>query len=296
MVAPERLTVACSDGAEIIARRYRRDGRPRLLLSHGNGFGIDGYRKFWSLLLADYEVVVFDLRSHGRNRLHDVEHHTVAHMARDHGSLLTQVAAAFGERKTAGLFHSISSIAAIMAGALHQTKWDALVLYDPPMIAPPGNPLREGSQGIDEYLAGNARKRRHHFDRLEELAEEYSARVARNWVDGAAMDMADGTTRPANDGGYNLSCPGDYEGRIYLDNARTESWQALKALQQHTLILGADPDAPRALAPARVGIAAAAAFGLEHIVVPGTGHMLQLEKPDDCARETIGFLQRAGLN
>ncbi|MDB5534351.1 MAG: Pimeloyl-ACP methyl ester carboxylesterase [Hyphomicrobiales bacterium] len=296
MDAPDLLTITCSDGAEIIARRYAREGRPRLLLSHGNGFGIDGYQAFWSLLLADYEVVVFDLRNHGRNPLHDIEHHTVAQMAHDHGSVLTQVAAAFGECKTAGLFHSISSIAAIMAGELYKTKWDALILYDPPLTAPQGNPLRDGGQGIDDYLANNARLRRHHFDRIEELARDLGARVGRNWVEGAALDMAQGTTRPAEDGGYELSCPGDYEARIYKDNSRTESWQALKSLQQPTFILGADPEAARALAPAKVGPAAAEAFGLEHVAVPGTGHVLQVEKPADCVRETIRFLQRAGLH
>ncbi|MDF2116482.1 alpha/beta hydrolase [Roseiarcaceae bacterium H3SJ34-1] len=295
MDAPELLTVTCSDGANIIARRYRRDGRPRLLLSHGNGFAIDGYLAFWRLLLADYEVVVFDLRNHGRNPLHDVEHHTVAQMARDHGSVLAQVAAAFGERKTAGLFHSISSIAAIIAGELCKTKWDALILYDPPLTAPQGNPLRDGGQGIDDYLANNARLRRHHFDHVEELARDYSARVGRNWVEGAAQDMAQATTRPAEGGGYELSCPGDYEARIYKDNSRTESWLALRSLQQPTFILGADPEAARALAPARVGPAAAAAFGLEHVIVPGTGHVLQVEKPEQCVRETIRFLQRTGL-
>jgi len=295
MDAPELLTVTCSDGAPIIARRYRNDGRPRLLLSHGNGFAIDGYRAFWRLLLADYEVVVFDLRNHGRNPLHDIEHHTVAQMARDHGSVLTQTAAAFGERKTAGLFHSISSIAAIMAGELYRTKWDALILVDPPLTAPPGNPLRDGGRGIDDYLANNARLRRHHFDQIDELARDFSARVGRNWVEGAARDMAEATTRPAASGGYELCCPGTYEARIYKDNSRTESWQALQSLQQPTFILGADPEAARALAPAKVGPAAAAAFGLEHAVVPGTSHMLQLEKPEDCVRETIRLLQHAGL-
>ena len=295
MTAPELLTITCSDGAEIIARRYRNDGRPRLLLSHGNGFGIDGYQAFWRLLLADYEVVAFDLRNHGRNPLHDIERHTVAQMAHDHGSVLRQTAAAFGERKTAGLFHSISSIAAIMAGELLRTRWDALVLFDPPLTAPPGNPLRDGGQGIDDYLANNARLLRHHFDQVEELARDYGARVGRNWVEGAALDMAEATTRPADNGGYELSCPGAYEARIYKDNSRTESWQALKSLQQPTFILGADPDAARALAPAKVGPAAAAAFGIEHVAVPGTSHMLQVEKPEDCVRETVRFLQSTGL-
>ena len=37
------------------------------MLSHGNGFAIDGYFNFWSRFLGDFDVVVFDMRSHGRN-------------------------------------------------------------------------------------------------------------------------------------------------------------------------------------------------------------------------------------
>ena len=155
--------------------------------------------------------------------------------------------------------------------------------------------MRSAGQGVDEFLAGNARKRRHRFEHVDELTDEYRARVARNWVKGAAFDMADGTTRPAKGGGVELSCPGEYEARIYLDNMRIESWEALASLQETTFILGADPDTPRPLAPAKVGPLAAAAFGIAHVVVPRTGHMLQVEKPLDCVRETKEFLRIAKL-
>ena len=295
MSAPEHLTIAC-DGASILARRYRKDGAPRLLLSHGNGFGIDGYRTFWEQLTDDYDVIVYDLRNHGRNPLHDVEQHTIENMAIDHGRVLEAVNAAFGKRPTAGLFHSVSSIAAIMAVHVHGTPWDALVLYDPPLIAPDGNALRANGQGVDNIFADNARKRQHRFERVEELADIYSARLARDWVEGAAFDMADGTTRPSASGGFELSCPGEYEARIYLNNARTESWAAMASLPRATtMILGADPNGPRPLAPAKVGPAAAAHHGLRHVIVPGTNHMLQVEKPDVCARETKTFLREVGL-
>lgn len=295
MSAPEHLTIAC-DGASILARRYRKDGAPRLLLSHGNGFGIDGYRKFWEPLTQDYDVVVYDLRNHGRNPLHDVDQHTIANMAADHGRVLAAVTTAFGKRPTAGLFHSVSSIAAIMAVHLHGTAWDALVLYDPPLIAPEGNELRGNVQGVDNFFADMARKRQSRFDSVEELADIYSARLARDWAPGAAFDMAEGTTRPSANGGFELSCPGEYEARIYLNNASTESWTAMASLPRATtMILGADPNVPRPLAPAKVGPAAAAHHGLRHVIVPGTNHMLQVEKPADCVRETKAFLREVGL-
>ena len=42
------LTMA--DGAVIRVRRHGNPDGPRLVLSHGNGFAIDGYLPFWSEL------------------------------------------------------------------------------------------------------------------------------------------------------------------------------------------------------------------------------------------------------
>lgn len=50
------------DGAVIHLRRHGNLSAPRVILSHGNGLAINGYLPYWSLLLADFEVVVFDMR------------------------------------------------------------------------------------------------------------------------------------------------------------------------------------------------------------------------------------------
>lgn len=279
----ERVVLACSDGASIVLRRLHRPGRPRLFLSHGNGFAIGGYRVFWSLLAQHFELVLFDLRNHGENPLHDIDAHTVAAMARDHLEARALADDAFGPRSTIGVFHSISSIAAIVAARDHALAWDALALIDPPLRAPPGHDMSEQGGGLDVTLAQFARGRPERFEDPVILAAQFSVRVGRNWAPGAAMDMARAVTRPAADGGYELSCPGEYEARIYEQNARVESFAALSALRQPTFIIGADPQAPRAQAPARIGPVAAAAHGLPHEAIAGTSHMLQIEKPAEAA-------------
>ena len=149
MNSQDQFDVACTGGARITVRRHARAGAPRLLLSHGNGFAIDGYRKFWELLLPDFELCLFDLRNHGQNPRAPVESHTVAAMAQDQCAIQQAIGDAFGPRTTIGLFHSISSIAAIRAAQDHGAAWDALVLDDPPLIAPQGNPLREMNEKLD---------------------------------------------------------------------------------------------------------------------------------------------------
>lgn len=295
-LAPEEtLFVDRDDGAGLILRRYANPGKPRVLVSHGNGFAIDGYRAFWLLLADDFELVLFDQRNHGRNPLGPRQTHSISAMAHDHMAVREAVERHFGPRFTAGLFHSVSSIASIRASLELQAQWDALVLFDPPLIAPEGNPLRQKGQRIDDILAEFARSRPHHFDDPAEQAQIYRQQVGREWVAGADLDMARAVTRPDPAGGYELCCPGEYEAGIYLDNAAFDSYAVLPALRQPTLIIGADPSHGRPMPPALVGPEAAATHGIPHIVVPGTGHMLQIEKPDIVAGHARRFvLEQAG--
>lgn len=292
MSGEESIEIIGRDGASLTLCRVARPGRPRLLISHGNGFAIDGYRKFWELLTADFELCLFDLRSHGRNARTSMAQHSIAAMAADHACVRAQVESAFGKRTTLGLFHSVSSIAAIMAARDHGVAWDGLILFDPPLIAPPGNPLRDMNQKLDETLAKFALARPHRFASVAELAEQIRQRAGRNWVEGAAHDMAAATTRALPDGGCELSCPGEYEAKIYAENAAFDSFDCMAALAQPTLLICADPDAPRALAPAFSGPQAAARFGFDHVSVPGTGHLLQIEKPEVVAEHVRTFAAR----
>jgi len=276
----ETLNVAVENGVEIILRRSPRPGALRLLLSHGNGFAIGGYRKFWDLLAPDFELCLFDLRNHGLNPRTPLEEHSIAAMAADHVAIRKSVADAFGARKTLGLFHSVSSIAAIMAARDHGLTWDGLILFDPPLIAPEGNALRPMNQKLDENLRNFATNRQSHFQSVAELTQHLQQKLGRNWVEGAAADMAEATLRPAPEGGYELSCPGAYEAKIYAENSAFGSFEAAAHLKQPTFLICADPQAPRALPPAFSGPQAAAQFGFDCVSVAETGHLLQIEKPE----------------
>ncbi|MBM3609653.1 MAG: alpha/beta hydrolase [Alphaproteobacteria bacterium] len=284
------FTANCHDGAQILVRILPRPGAPRLLLSHGNGFAIGGYRKFWELLTPDFELCLFDMRNHGANPLHTLENHTLENMSRDLLSVRSQIAAKLDPRFTGGVFHSVSSIACIRGCASLDAKWDGLILVDPPLIAPPGNPLREGNYKLDDMLSALALKRPSHFAGTQELATQLRARAGRNWVAGADVDMAEATTRPAAAGGRELSCPGAFEAQIYGDNRAYDSYEALEKVSRPVLILGADPAMERALTPAFSGPEAAARYGIPHVIVPGTGHLLQIEKPELSAVHVRDFI------
>ena len=56
-----------SDGSVIVVRRHGNPDGPRVVFTHGCGFAADLYWPFWSLFADEFDVVVYDLRSHGWN-------------------------------------------------------------------------------------------------------------------------------------------------------------------------------------------------------------------------------------
>ena len=107
--------------------------------------------------------------------------------------------------------------------------------------------------------------------------------------------MARAVTRPAAGGGYELSCPPEWEARIYEQNIDMGTWSLLPKLRGPAMFLGADPALPGATPTARVVGLAAKEAGLPYVVVPGTGHTLQIERPDLCLGAVRTFFRQAGF-
>ena len=110
MIQPQETFVATmTDGVPIEVRRYGIGRGPCIVMSHGNGFAIDGYRVFWEPLAEQFELALFDMRNHGRNAPSPGDGHNYLQLAKDVGS----VQAAVRERlkpgqKITGAFHSAS--------------------------------------------------------------------------------------------------------------------------------------------------------------------------------------------
>ena len=148
----ESFEVVLDDGARIKVRRHGNAEGVRLFLSHGNGYAIDGYLPFWEHFLADFDVILFDFRNHGENTPVTPANHTYAQLARDLERVYADVTAKLGTRKSAGVFHSMSGRTAMKHALEIGFRWDALVLFDPPNVPPPGHPAYAGM----EAFAGEA--------------------------------------------------------------------------------------------------------------------------------------------
>src|SRR5690606_2690908 len=133
-----------------------------------------------------------------------------------------------------------------------------------------------------------------------DLAEAFrSTRSLAGWSPGTHALIARSILRPDQErGGWTLACPRMLESALYGANANSTLWTKLPAIvpyRDRLLVLSSDPEAPGAKSPAKVLPHMGKVFGFEVEIVPGTSHLMQLEKPEAVARRTLDFLARKGL-
>jgi len=289
------LDVTTEDGAILRLRRHGNLAGPRLLVSHGNGFAIDGYGAFWRHFLPQFEVVAFDMRNHGRNPTAVIATHDYAHMARDIATTRQAAAAEFDAKPTAGVFHSMSAQSSMLA-ALRGEAFDALVLFDPPNVPPEGDAAREPMLAYLRMLTDWAAARRDFFADPAALADEYAAtRAGRAWAAGVHEEVARAVLRPVRCEGWVLACPRAFESSMYAQGIALDLWPRADQFAMPVKLIGGDPERAFPSPTALSNQALARDGGFDYARVPDTSHLLQLEKPDSCASATLEFLAAIGF-
>lgn len=285
------------DGAVIRIRQHGGPGAVRVVLSHGNGFAADAYYPFWRLLLDRFEVVLFDFRNYGQNPFHDRDAHTYPRLVRDLERIERAIVDGLGAKPTVGAFHSLSARASMKRAIDSGWLWDALVLFDPPMVPPQGHPLFQAALDDERKLSRWARGRRERFDDPARLAREFAAaRSLRRWTPGAHALAARSVLHfDAAAGAWLLNCPGELEARIYAGNTGLELWPRFEAFERPLLLVGADPEAEDAAPPALCNRAIGEEYGYRYEAIEDSGHFLQLERPAACAAAMTAFLADVGL-
>lgn len=285
------------DGALVRIRRHGRPDGIRLYLSNGNGFAIDGYYPFWGPLGERFDLIVFDARNHGWNppATSGKDGHTYAQMALDLERVRREVDGRLGRRPSVGVFHSMSARAAMKHAIELGFRWDALILFDPPNVPPPGHRVHDVMDVFERRLAEWALRRQERFDDPAELARQYAeTRAHSTWVAGAHALMARAVLRRDAEG-WRLACARELEASIYLQAMTLNLWPPYAAYGGPVKLIAADPEAPGAPAPAFANRALAEELGYVYEAIPGTGHLLQIQKPGECRRAMLEFLAAHGL-
>lgn len=292
---PEPVSVmrVASDADTVIhVRRYGNLEGPRMVLCHGNGLAIDAYYPFWSLLLPEFDVVVFDLRNHGWNKLGHLRDHNVLSFVRDHDAVMNGIARQWGAKPAIGLYHSISSFAPLLSGGL-ASHYGGLVLFDPPITRRHKPTLEAFEQAVTKATRRISNRTRR-FASVEEYVEvlKYFP-TYRQVVSGGHELIARTTLRQSpNSNDYELKCPPAYEAQIAAYAGVLAVMVDFKQLDCQIKVLGADPTLPFAFLPA-------ADFGdiltVDYDFLPDTTHFLQLEQPCACRDAVIEFLRQRNL-
>ena len=283
------IDVRLDDEVTIPVRRYGNPDGPRLLLSHGNGLAIDLYYPFWSLLLDDFDVIVFDLRNHGANRLGELGRHTVPTLCRDLEAVGRAVDRGLGIRPRAGVYHSVSCLAALLSPSV-AVSYAALVLFDPPLF-PPGVGQRVFELACRQAVA-RTRIRAARFESEAHFIEVMSAQPAMARVLPEALRlMARGTLRESA-GGHQLRCPPEYEAKILASVPGFSRLVDPDALPLPVKVIGADPSIEHYFLPP-CDLRRTRSIDFESL--PGTTHLAQIEKPGECASRTVDFLKKTGF-
>jgi pimeloyl-ACP methyl ester carboxylesterase len=286
--------VGLSDGAKIKVRRHGNSNGPRVLLSHGNGFAANAYYPFWQHLLADFDLLVFDFRNHGENVPVEPANHYYEQLCRDLERVIQAVRAELGEKRTAAIFHSMSARTAMKHAIEAGWRWEALVLFDPPDVPPPAHPIYPAMKIFEDKLVEWARGRRRHFVSVDELTAEYlQSRATLNWVPGVHALMARSVLRKNPNGdGFSLVCAPENEAAIYAQALTLNLWPRAAEFGGPVKLIGADPHMKGgpATGPANQALGREGAY--DYSFVEGGGHLLQIEKPEECVRLTLEFFAR----
>jgi pimeloyl-ACP methyl ester carboxylesterase len=287
--------VPLEDGARIKMRRHGNPDGVRLLVTHGNGFAADAYYPYWQHLLSKFDVLVFDFRNHGQNVPVTPSNHNYEQLSRDLERVTQAVKHQLGPKKTAGIFHSMSARTAMKHAVEIGWRWDALMLFDPPNVPPPGHPGYPAMEVFEHRLTEFALKRRRKFGAVEALVEEYKkSRATERWVAGVHELMARSVLRKVADG-YELVCAPENEAHIYAQALTLNLWPKANEYGGPVTLIGCDPNFKGAPATGPANQALGTEGGYDYAFVPGTGHLLQVEKPDECVALTLKFLGKHGL-
>ncbi len=279
------------DGAAVTLRRHGNPGGTRLVLCHGNGLSIDLYYPFWSRLTDDFDVVVYDLRSHGWNAVSPLKNHTVPTFVEDHERILDAIDRHYGSKPQVGVFHSVSSFAPLLSST-QGSRYSALVLFDPPLRKPGAT-----SNDFDEAAERTAKiaerrtpvfKSRQAFTDLMGFMPTF-----KHAVPGVLDLMAATTLREAGDGsGFELRCPPEHEAQIIAHARIFAVLVDFEALRCPTKVIGADPTLPYSYLPT---LDLSDMMTVDYDFLPDATHFLQLEQPAQCVAAMRDFLEPAGL-
>jgi pimeloyl-ACP methyl ester carboxylesterase len=252
-----------------------------LVLAHATGFCGAVWAPLVPALRERFRVLTLDQRGHG-----DSDKPERDYAWRDFSTDLAGVIDALGLRGVYAVGHSKGGAAVAGVAAHHHGRIARAVLLDPVLIPP----LQEGNDPPSNVLAEGARRRRIVWDSREEMIESFAARPPFDrWRRDFLEAYVEGGTRVRADRHVELKCPGEIEARVYEGAARSSSLEYLPLVSIPILLVSGEKSTT--LPPERARHAAAMLRQGRLEILPGVGHFVPMEAPDEVLRLLRTFLE-----
>ena len=280
------------DNTEIVLRRHGNPHGPRLVLTHGNGLAIDLYYPFWSLLADEYDLVVYDLRDHGWNKVSPLETHNMPSFVDDHDRVMEAIDRFFGEKPKIGVFHSVSALISLLSPTRGST-FAGRFLFDPPLCKP-GRSYQQMEEAAT-HTATLTRRRAERFPNIEDFSFLLKFVPHFSRVVPGVRDLMARTTLRRSPGAehYELRCPKEYEARIVEYAGIFSVMVDFNTLASPTKVMGADPTLPFSYLPT---LDLSDILTVDYDFLPEATHFLQLEEPQECATAVREFANQVLAN
>jgi pimeloyl-ACP methyl ester carboxylesterase len=265
---------------------------PPLHFAHANGYPPRAYAPFIETLTPHYRVFAMLTRPLWPDCPPDG--------LRDWSPLADDFArflAERGERDVIGVGHSLGGVVTLIAALRRPERFRALVLIDPVLL--PYSLLflwtlfyKLGLADRLHPLAPAALKRRRVFESAEAMYAHYRSKpVFRRMDDRSLRAYVEALARPRPDGQVELAYSPEWEARIYVTGPLYEwkLWREIEKLRAPLLVIrGAETDT---LMPGAVKMLRRRLPNAEYRDVPGAGHLVPMEKPEEVGRIIREFLK-----
>lgn len=261
---------------------------PTIHLAPANGFPASTYCRLAAELAPSYHMVSLVARPlwPGSLPASAPDWHT---LCRD----LIEGLDAAGLRRIAGVGHSIGGVLTLWAAIECPDLFRAVVLIDPVVFPPQVLDLMRAGHALALErripIVRAALHRRRLFPGRQECFDHYRGKpLFERWSDAALWDYVDAGTRLRPDGQLELAYPPEWEAHIFA-TVPTDVWQGMERLRVPALILrGALSPTFRRDAMERMERLLP---GARFATIPGAGHLLPMERPQEAASAILAFLK-----
>lgn len=265
-------------------------GGPLVHLAHANGFPPATYGRALEPLFPQHHVLSFYARPFWSAE----PPKTLKHWSQMADDLIGGLEG-LGARGITGIGHSLGGTTTLYAAVKRPDLFSRIVLIDPTLLSPKllWQIKLMKCFGLDarSYLVKGALRRKREWESARAAYDYFRGRrLFKDWTDGMVETYSGSVTGPSPDGGVRLIYPPEWEARIYR-TIPTDVWKYARQLQQPTLVIRGElsntftADSEKAFRKANPR----AAFA----VVPGAGHLVPQEKPEETGKLIAEFLNRS---